>query len=98
MPFQRLSLTRNTNKAPTRCSPPPPGPPHTHEAQHHAGEAGSEVPGPSPLWPGRLAQHRQDSDTHAAGRLSAARQRADARRQAGRRSQLSSFGRSSGTT
>lgn len=74
------------------------GVPNTDQAQHHAGEVGSDVQRPSSLWPGRLTQHRQDSCPDAAGRLPATRQRTHARRPAVVRSQLGSRGRSPSTT
>lgn len=82
----------------TSCRPPRPGPPHTDQAEHHAAEAGSEVWGSSSLWAGRLAQHRQDSHAHAAGRLPAACQRTHARRPAALCSELSTCWRSSPAT
>lgn len=89
--------TKNPSKSPTSCFPPP-GPPHSDEAEHHAGEAGPEVRGSSSLRAGRFAQHRQDSHPHAAGRVPAARQWAHARRPAALGPQFGSRGRSSSTS
>lgn len=75
-----------------------PGAAHADEAEHHAGEARDGVRRPSSLRPGRFSQHRQDSDAHAAGRVPAARQRANARRPAAPRSQLRPHGRSAGAS
>lgn len=92
-----LLIEAPSETTPTSCFPPP-GPPHANEAEHHVGEVGSEVRRPSSLWAGRFTQHRQDSSAHAAGWVSAARQRTHPRRPAALRSQLGSCGRSSCTS
>lgn len=86
------SLYQKQQEAPS-VSVSPPGPAHADQAEHHAGQTGSEVRGPPPLWPGRLSQHRPDSAAHAAGRVPAARQRTHARRPAALRAQLCPRGR-----
>lgn len=90
-------LILNVTPDQTPCSPAS-GPSHPDQVEHHAGEAGLEVRGPPSLRPGRFAQHSQDSHTHAAGRLPAARQRAHALRPVDDSSQLGTGGRSSCTT
>lgn len=70
----------------------------SNKAELHVGESRHEVRGPTTLRTRRLAQYRPRGHPHAEGRLSAAGERASARRRNAERVQYSGVRRSSATS